>query len=90
MMSEQDDRLLAVQRGREAVVLMGMLRPYIDGRVHDLVHQMVARYRQGTADLPSLLGIAAQVTCLVDLLSDLDNRAKRGDNAMKKEIDNAG
>lgn len=81
--------MLEIQRGREAVALMGLIRPYIDERVHSLVHQMASRYRSGAADFPLLLGYTAQITCLMDLLSDLDNRSRRGDSAMKKEMEDA-
>lgn len=86
--NEQERRIEAIAGGREAVAMMGVLRPYIDSRVTNLVHLMAASYRAKTADFPYLLGIAAQVTCLMDLLSDLDNRAKRGDIAMQKEMQN--
>ena len=85
----QHDRLETMAEGREAVALMGIIRPYIDNRIHLLVHQMSALYRNGTADFPHLLGIAAQVTCMMDLLSDLDSRARRGDVAAQKELRDA-
>lgn len=86
---EQHHRLEVIAEGREAVALMGALRPYIDSRVMHLVHLMAARYRAGTAEFPFLLGAAAQITCMMDLLSDLDNRARRGDIAMTKEMRDA-
>lgn len=86
---DQHRRLELIAEGREAVAMIGVLRPYVDGRVLNLVHQLANRYRQGTADFPFLLGAAAQVTCLMDLLSDLDNRARRGDIAAMKEMKDA-
>lgn len=86
---EQHHRLDMIADGREAVALMGILRPYVDGRIHNLVHALASTYRNGTADFPVLLGIAAQVSCMMDLLSDLDTRARRGDIAAMKEMKDA-
>lgn len=82
----QHDRLALIQQGRESVALMGILTPYIDDHVNKLVHRMAAAYRSGTADFPLLLGIAAQVSGLMDLLSTLDSRARQGDVAAMKEL----
>lgn len=86
-LEEQQMRLDAMQDGREAVAMMGLIRPYVDTRIHHLVHQLAARYRSGQADLPALLGIAAQISGLMDLLSDLDTIARRGDIAATKELE---
>lgn len=69
--------------------MMGILRPYIDHRVQNLVLRLASAYRDSNAEYPVLLGVAAQISCLMDLLSDLDNRARRGDIAMQQEIKDA-
>lgn len=83
---QQDKRIEAITRGREAIAMMGMIQPYVDSRILNLVQSMAAHYRKGSASHDVLLGAAAQITCLMDLLSDLDNRARRGDVAMQQEM----
>jgi hypothetical protein len=85
---QQDKRIELIADGREAIAMMGIIQPYVDGRILNLVQLMAAHYRKGTATHDVLLGSAAQITCLMDLLSDLDNRARRGDIAMQQEMAN--
>lgn len=85
----QEDRLERIQAGREATALIGLLKPYMDDRVALLVHQMVSRYRQGTADYSTLLGTAAQITCIMDILSDLDTTRNRGTTSASQELKDA-
>lgn len=86
MNDAQEHRLALMAEGREAIAMMGLLRPYVDSKMMNLVHGIVAAYRSNRADLPLLLGVAAQMACLMDLLSDLDSRARRGDVAAQKEL----
>jgi hypothetical protein len=82
----QQRRLELIAGGREATAMMGVLRPYIDHRVQLLIHKMAGMYRSNTCEFPNLIGIAAQITCLMDMLSDLDSRARQGDQAMREEL----
>lgn len=84
----QEDRLERMQAGREATALTGLLKPYMDDRVDLIVHRMVSLYRQGTADYPALLGAAAQISCIMDILSDLDTTRNRGNVSAAKELKN--
>lgn len=82
----QEDRLERIQAGREAVALTGLLKPYMDNRVDLIVHMMVSHYRSGTANLNNLLGAAAQISCIMDILSDLDTTRNRGDISARQEL----
>lgn len=85
----QEDRLERIQAGREATALIGLLKPYMDERVAILVHKMASHYRQGTADFPTLLGAAAQISGILDILSDLDTTRNRGTTSASQELGNA-
>lgn len=67
---DQEQRLERMAAGREANALLGILRPYIDDRLSILVQKLAAEYRNRTAEYPVLLGTAAQIAGLLDLLSE--------------------
>ena len=87
--NQQHHNLEQIRDGREAVALAGILDPYIQERIALITHETISRYRAGTASHDFLLGNAAKLTCLADLLSDLDTRVRRGDVAAHKEMGNA-
>lgn len=82
----QEDRLERIQAGREATALIGLLKPYMDDRVALLVHKMATHYRNGTAEYPVLLGTAAQISGILDILSDLDTTRNRGTTSAAQEM----
>jgi len=84
----QDARLDQMQSGREANALAGLLGSYIDERIATIVKRMANLYRANQADDRILLGGIAQVTCMLDIISDLENRARRGAVAAGKELGN--
>jgi hypothetical protein len=86
MVDKQDIRLQAMQAGREAGLVASVVRPYIDSRLEILVSRMASAYRSQKADYPTLLGIAAQVTFCLDMLSDLESRMRKGSAAAEEEI----
>lgn len=89
MPGAQDARLDQMQAGREANAIAGMLGRYIDDRIAVTMTRMAGLYRAGQADFPTLLGHTAQIACLLDIISDLQNRARRGSVAAEKELGNA-
>lgn len=86
---DQEDRLALIQEGRQAVQLAGILGPYIEDQMEIKVRQMAGLYRAGQATPDKLLGLTAEVSCLLGLLSDLNSKARRGDIAANKEMGNA-
>lgn len=74
--------------GRAAAALVGLLSPYVQERVGILVQRMASDYRNGTYEYPRLLGSAAQIAGLLDILSDLDSTIKRGHISAEKELGN--
>lgn len=85
---DQEQRLERMAAGREANALLGILRPYIDDRLSILVQKLAAEYRNRTAEYPVLLGTAAQIAGLLDLLSDLESTSNRGNISAAKELGN--
>ena len=83
---DQELRIERMAMGREATALMGILRPYVDDRLEILTRKMAAEYRNRTADYPVLLGCAAQIAGLLDIISDLETTANRGHTSAAKEL----
>lgn len=74
--------------GRQAVFIASVVKPFIDRRVIDLVHQMVSRYRAGEADDRWTVGKVGEISAMLGLLSELENIHRRGITAVEKEMRN--
>ena len=85
---DQEGRLEAIQHGREASAVKGLIHPYIDNRISGLVMRMAVAYRSNQANHDLLLGTVAQIAGFMDLLSDLESHALRGEVAANKEMNN--
>lgn len=77
---------MAMQEGRTAAMVAGIIRPYIDQKIQMLVINMAQLYRSRQAEFPALLGIAAQMALCMDMLSDLESKVRRGNQAAKEEV----
>ena len=86
---QQHRNLETIQDGRNATIVAGVVRPYIDERIYLLMHNMAGMYRSKQLNHDILVGTAAQMSCLLDMLSDLDSKARQGDIAANKEIGRA-
>lgn len=82
----------AIDEGRQATVIAGAIRPYVDNRMRQNVIELMALYRNGAVrpiDHDMVLGKVAEITALSDLLSDLENTGLRGDIAARREFGDA-
>jgi hypothetical protein len=86
MVDKQEMRFQAMSQGRSASLVAGYVKPYLDERMTQLVARMASLYRSRQADFPTLLGIAAQVTFCLDMISDLDSKRRKGDQAVREEM----
>lgn len=80
--------LEAIEEGRNATVIAGTIRPYIDDRMREHVLALMAMYRNGAVGAIShdmMIGKVAEITALSDLLSDLESVARRGETAARRE-----
>ena len=85
----QDDRLLRMEHGRQATIISGLVKPYVDSKISFLVQEMAAKYRTGEANHDFLLGRTAEITALLNMMSDLERLYKVGVKAANQELGNA-
>lgn len=79
----------AIDEGRQATVIAGAIREYVDERMREHVIALMSMYRNGAVGVIShdmLIGKVAEITALSDLLSDLENTARRGETAARREF----
>jgi hypothetical protein len=82
----------AIEEGRQATVIAGAIREYVDSRIRDHVIELMGMYRSGALHPIShdmVLGKVAEITALSDLISDLESKAMRGDVAARREFGDA-
>ncbi len=90
MATERNIELM--EEGRQATVVAGAVRGYVDDRMRERVIELIAMYRNGAVGAIShdmLIGKVAEITALSDLLSDLETVARRGDVAARREFGDA-
>lgn len=87
MVDKQDLRMQSMQKGREASIIAGLVGPYLNDQISNLVAKMAATYRSGQMDYQTLLGAAAQITFCLDLMSHLESQVRQADHATKEELD---
>lgn len=75
----------AIEDGRDAVLIKGMISPYIYDRVNLIIRSMVSNYRGGSADYVTLVGSIAEISGLYYLLDNLDAQERRGNVAMERQ-----
>lgn len=85
-MDKQEARMQAMQRGREASIIGGLIGPYLNDKVTIIISRMASSYRSGQIDYTTLLGAAAQVTLCLDIISDLESRGRQAETATQEEL----
>lgn len=87
---EQDQRLNrldAMDAAREASVSLSVVAPLINIRITNYIQQLAGMYRGGQYTHDQLLGKVAEITAMLNLISDLESTQRVGDIAAQKEID---
>jgi ribosomal protein L17 len=82
----------AIDAGREATVIAGAIRGYVDDQIRQHLVSLMSMYRNVAVrpvDHDQILGKVAEITALSDLISDLENVARRGDTAARREFGDA-
>lgn len=87
--STRDQNLIKIEEARRASAIFGITHTYVNEVISRTVHQMVSGYRNGSASYEFLLGKTAEITALMNLLSDLEASQRKGSEAAKKEFGNA-
>lgn len=85
----QQDNEHKIERGREAAYIESVIRPFIHARTETIVNKMVTSFRGGKTDHDRLVGYAAQITALHDLISDLEGTQRQGIIASDREMNDA-
>jgi len=86
----QDGRLQRMHKGREASAVRGYIDPYISAQIEGLIQRQAAVVRSGDpSKLPVLHLLAAQITALLDLSTTLSTIARQGEEAARKELQDA-
>lgn len=78
-----------IEKGREAAYIESVIRPFIQAGMEKIVNKMVTSFRGGKTDHDRLVGYAAQMTALQDLLYDLEGTQRQGIIASEKELSHA-
>lgn len=86
-MDERNLELIA--DGRTATVVAGAIKVFVDDKIRENVTLLTAIYRNGKIDHDQLVGKVAEITALLDLMSDLESVALRGDVAAAREFKDA-
>jgi hypothetical protein len=86
---EQDrrlERMDVMEEGREASIVASVVVPLINTRITNYVQQLSSMYRGGQYNHDMLLGKVAEITAMLNLISDLESKQRRGDVAAQKEM----
>jgi hypothetical protein len=78
-----------MERGSNAAIAESVIRPIINREVEQKIQYMVNTYRSGDLDAEEMLGIAAEISALMMLLSHLETDQRRGIIAREKELGDA-
>ena len=84
---QQEARMKKMAEGRQSAVLLGLLGPYLNNKVSEIVSGIAISYRNKTTDYNSLLGSAAQITLCLDIMADLEGHIRQAERATKEELD---
>lgn len=85
-----DERNLElIEDGRRATIVAGAIKGTVDNKIREHVTLLTAIYRNGKIDHDQLVGKVAEITALLDLMSDLESIAQRGDVAAAREFKDA-
>lgn len=87
MSQERNHQLM--QEGEQAVLIRGVIEPFIHETIRDDLKLLISMYRNGDTAHDKLVGKIAEIAALEKLLSDLDSKQVRGNVARAKEINNA-
>jgi len=80
------NRLDTMDRGREAGFALAVVVPLINTRITNYVQQLAGMYRGGEYTHDQLLGKVAEITAMLNLISDLESAQRIGDTAAQKEL----
>lgn len=89
MSEAQQRRIEAIDAGREASIMSGVVGPWIADKITDEVKRMVAEYRGGEMTHDRMVGTIAGIAMLMTLTSDLESTQRRANVAADKEFGNA-
>lgn len=76
----------AIEEGAAATAVAGAIKSTVDEKMREKVTLLMSYYRGGKIDHDMLVGGVAEITALADLMSDLENKALRGEVAAKREF----
>lgn len=85
-MSDTQDKILA---GQEAARIEGLLRPFVEKRIHDVLDRIDGAYNNPEASSDLFFGYAAELSALRGLLKDLNITQRNGVRALQKEVQHA-
>ena len=86
MASRRNEELL--DRSREAALIESTVGPWVQDRIGQIVQRLVATYRGGTINHDGMLGGIAQISELMGMMSDLENKQQQGVVAAQQEFRN--
>lgn len=84
--TSRDEHLQRMETGRQATIISGLVKPYIDNKIASIVHEMAGAYRNREATHDFLLGRTAEITALLNMMSDLERAYKLGVKASHQEL----
>jgi hypothetical protein len=80
-----DKQLDMIAKGRDAVIVAGLMRPFIDLKVEQLIQLAIRDYRNKNLTHDGMIGTIAEISALKGLLTDLERTHKAGVAVMEKE-----
>lgn len=86
-MKESD--LKDMEDGHTAGVIHALFNEFLQERARVVVTKLITSYRNGSLDHDRLVGCAAELACIDDIVNELHNKQRRGFTAREKEIGNA-
>jgi len=86
MSNGQRFNLEKIERGRDASLMGGIVKPYIDEKVTIQIRRLVQLYRGGQYTHDMLVGGIAHIAGLLMLLEDLEAIYRQGVVASEKEF----
>ena len=78
-----------MERSNEAALIERAVGPYVQERISNIVHRLVATYRGGTINHDTMLGAVAGISELMGMMSDLENKQQQGVVASNREFGHA-
>lgn len=88
-MRDQEGLLRDMEDGHIAGAIQGVFGEFLQDQARLAVTRLIAAYRNGNTDHDKLVGYAAELACLDNIVNELQSRQARGIAAREKELGNA-